>query len=100
MQIWESPWFKKLLRTAPVDAFGLVAESEGLSADLFDHARELFSAVQRIEFCPIGTKKDPGWKLILDHKLSLWFYQQGDTYRFDGWEIGDYSDWPERKNPD
>lgn len=95
----ESNWFKKLLGRSPGDALRIASQLEGLPPDLFAQADEVFSSARQIEFCPIGTKQKPGWMIILDQKLSLWFYRQDDHFVYDGFEIGDYSAWPERAGP-
>jgi hypothetical protein len=94
MHIMESQWFKKLLSHQPTEAFQLASQLEGLSPDLFSNADEVFSSVKQIEFLRIGTKKEPGWMIILDQKLSLWFYQKDGGWIYDGFEIGDYSSQP------
>ncbi len=99
MHLMESNWFKKLLGRSSADDFRIVSQLEGLPPDLFDQAHEVFSSVRQIEFCPIGTKRKPGWMIILDQKLSLWFYRQDNHFVYDGFGIGDYSKWPERKKP-
>ncbi len=99
MHLMESNWFKKLLGRSPGDAFRIASQFEGLPPDLFAQADQVFSSVQQIEFCPIGTKRKPGWMIILDQKFSLWFYRQDGHFVYDGFEIGDYSAWPERTGP-
>lgn len=89
----ESQWFKRLISHQPTEAFQLASQLEGLSPDLYSKADKVFSAVNKIEFCHIGTTKEPGWLMILDQKLSLWFYQQDNGWIYDGFEIGDYSDY-------
>ncbi len=91
MHILETRWFRNLLSHQPNEAFRLASRLEGLSPDIFDKADEIFSAVETIEFCPIGTPKEPGWIIVLDQRFSLWFYQKDKKWIYDGFEIGDYS---------
>lgn len=91
MHIMESQWFKKFLSHQPTAAFEFASQLEGLPPDLFSEAHKVFSSVKRIEFYPIDTDKEPGWMIILDQKLSLWFYQKDNNWTYDGFEIGDYS---------
>jgi hypothetical protein len=33
-----------------------------------------------------------GFILTLDNEVSLWFNQEGDCFKYDGWEVGNYKD--------
>lgn len=91
MRLIESRWFRSLVGSSPMDAFGLVARTSGLPADIADRATELFSSAKRIDIHPLGASGQRGWIMIIDQKFSLWFFRQGNTLVYDGFEFGDYS---------
>lgn len=37
-------------------------------------------------------------RIILDEKISFWFFREDKEWKFDGWEMGDYSNkWLDEK---
>lgn len=81
----------KLLQKYPRAAFQYVAATLGLDQNLLDQAHEIFNSAKHIEIHPLADKEHPGMIIILDQKLSLWFYKYGTEYRYDGFELGDYN---------
>lgn len=67
-----------------------IASDSGVDPDVLDHAHDVFDQAKRIDINKIGDAKEPGFMIILDQKLSLWFYKSGDHYRYDGFEMGPY----------
>ena len=61
----------------------------GVENPVFDKAHEVFAEIERIDIVPhVGTER--GFRIILDGKTSLWFYQDGDHFKYDGFEMGEY----------
>lgn len=83
-------WFTKLLlKFWPNLAMKQLANKMGINNSLFDKAHELFSNVKRIDLFPAGAGTR-GFILILDRKTALYFYQDGDCFVYDGFEMGEY----------
>jgi len=83
-------WFTKLIfKLWPELAMMRVARKMGISDPLFNEAQELFSKVRRIDILP-STSGLRGFILVLDRKTALYFYQDGDHFVYDGFEMGKY----------
>jgi len=83
-------WLDKLWLTLFPDSFLKSAiKKQGLDSRKLDWAVWLLGGSKRID---LSRTAGPGrgFILTLDNKLSLFFYQDGDHFSFDGYEIGDY----------
>lgn len=78
-----------LLRLWPSLAMRLFAKEIGIRNVVFDKAHELFTRVNRIDFFP--SHGDRGFILVIDRKTALFFYQDGDHFEYDGFEMGEYA---------
>jgi hypothetical protein len=84
-------WFKKcLMRFAPRLFLKRAAKEQGVDRKKLDYAMELFGESQRIDIQPLPSRSGRGFVIYLDNKFSLHFYQNGDHFYFDGFEIGEY----------
>lgn len=82
-------WFTKLLlRFWPGMAMRYFAKRAGIKNPLFDKAHDLFSQIKSIDIIPTGIGR--GFMIIIDGKTALYFYQNGDHFVYDGFEIGEY----------
>jgi len=81
---------KFLMRFFPSLFVRLAAKEEGVPYHLIEKSFDLFGRGEskRIDFFP--TSGGRGFIIIIDRKLSLHFYQNGDSFYYDGWEIGEY----------
>ena len=83
-------WFTKLMfKFWPGFAMMRMARKMGISDPLFDEAQELFSKVRRIDVLPSASGLR-GFVVVLDRKTALYFYQNGDHFVYDGFEMGRY----------
>jgi len=83
-------WFTKLMfKLWPGFAMMRMARKMGISDPLFDEAQELFSKVRRIDVLPSASGLR-GFVVVLDRKTALYFYQNGDHFVYDGFEMGKY----------
>ena len=64
-------------------------EKIGGESDALDHASRLFDD-KRIDIQPLGGKTGRGFIITLDNQLTLYFYQDGDHFKCDGYEMGKY----------
>jgi len=78
-----------LFRHWPNLALRLFAKEIGIQNIAFDKAHELFNRVNRIDFFP--SRGDRGFILVIDRKTALFFYQDGDHFEYDGFEMGPYA---------
>ncbi|MFH1111671.1 MAG: hypothetical protein V1712_01215 [Patescibacteria group bacterium] len=78
-----------LSRFRPAWGFKRLNKKFGVTNDVFDKAHEVFSGVQRIDIFPTASGSR-GFILVLDRKTALFFYQDGDHFIYDGFEMGEY----------
>ncbi len=71
-------------------ATGRISVSEVASAsDGVEQVHQLFKQAQRVDVLPsIGGGR--GFQIVLDGTLSLYFFQDGDHFVYDGFELGEY----------
>ncbi len=69
-------------------AFNIFAKNLGANDKLLNRLHEAFAEVNRVDMVPLRANR--GFMLILEGKISLWFYQDGDHFKYDGFEIGEY----------
>lgn len=83
-------WSTKLLmKFFPKTFLRYAAKKQGINQKKLDYAESLFRDCQRIDIQPLRSRRR-GFILTLDNKLTLWFYQDGDHFTFDGYEMGEY----------
>jgi len=84
-------WFTKLLmRFAPKIFLHHAAKEQGIEPRKIDYAMKLFGESSRIDIHPLPSHGGRGFIIVLDNKLSLHFYQDGDHFYYDGCEMGEY----------
>ena len=81
---------KTLMKISPRLLFRWAAFDNKLDYAKVEQANKLFSNTKRIDFSPFGGVHGRGLVMYLDNKLSLHFYQDGNTFYYDGFEIGPY----------
>ena len=80
---------KIFLKFSPYAFLKRSAQQQGINSDKLNYAVKLFADCHRIDIQPwSGSRR--GFIIFLDNKFSLWFLQAGDTFVFDGYEIGQY----------
>lgn len=80
---------KILLLLSPKLGMKKLAKKMGIKNVLFDKAHELFSNVERLDIIPTQSETR-GFIMILDGQTALYFYQNGDHFSYDGYEMGEY----------
>lgn len=83
-------WTKILLKVRPALVMRRFARELGIKGPVFDQAHALLSGVDRIDLFPARTN-ERGFLLVLDRKTALYFYQDGDHFVYDGYEMGRYA---------
>ena len=83
-------WFNKLLiRFAPKAFFHLATKKQGINPKDINYAMTLFDN-KKVDIFPLSGQGGRRFIIILDNKMSLYFYQNGSCFKFDGFEIGEY----------
>lgn len=91
MEEFRPSWFVRfLMRFAPKIFLRYAAGKQGLDDRKVKYAMKLFDGVERIDITPLPSRSGRGFIVCLDSKLSLFFYQDGDHFYFDGLEMGEY----------
>lgn len=80
---------KLFLKFFPKTFLKFAASKQGIDDKKLDYADKLFGNCKRIDIQPLSGK-NRGFIITLDNKLSLWFFQDGDSFKFDGYEVGEY----------
>ena len=83
---------KFLMRFSPKLFLRLAAKEQKVDYQDLENAMELFGKAKRIDFQPLSSTGGRGLIITLDQKLSLWFFQDGDNFKFDGYEMGEYDE--------
>lgn len=83
-------WSTKLfLKFWPSLAMKQLAKKIGINNPIFNQAHKLFSKVERIDILPLrGSPR--GFMIVIDKETALYFYQDGDHFVYDGYEMGEY----------
>jgi hypothetical protein len=81
---------KTLMRLAPISFLHYAARQQGVDDNKIDYAYKLFADAKRIDIQPLSGEGGRGFIVFLDCSLSLYFYQDGDHFYYDGFEIGEY----------
>lgn len=84
-------WLDKLLlKIWPKLAMRRLAEKMMIKNVVFDKLHEIFGNVERIDIFPHGGDRRD-FILVLDRETALFFYQDGDHFKYDGFEMGKYN---------
>ncbi len=79
-----------LLRFSQVRGFKKLNRKLGAKNDKFDKAHALFSNTKSIDIFPLSSPSGRGFMIVIDRNTALYFYQDGDHFKYDGFEIGKY----------
>ncbi len=83
-------WTRFLLKFNPITGIKRFNKQSGMENDIFEDAHEIFSKVGRIEIFPLpGGRR--GFILVLNQKTALFFHQDADHFKYDGFEMGEYA---------
>jgi hypothetical protein len=86
----EITFFDRLfLKYCPDFAMRRYAKKMGIKDIVFDKAHQMFLGAKRIDFFPSVTGR--GLIIVIDLKTTLFFYQEGDHFTYDGYEMGKYN---------
>ncbi len=83
-----NPFVKFFLKFWPRLGMLYLSKKIGIKKPIFGKAHELFSKSERIDIFPAATPR--GFIIVLDRETALYFYQDGDHFVYDGFEMGEY----------
>lgn len=82
-------WLLRLaLKFWPSLAMRFLSKQSGANWSLTNKLHRIFGQVNRVDITP--TVSGRGFILILDKKISLYFYQDHNHFSYDGFEMGEY----------
>ena len=82
-------WFvKTLLKLWPRLGMLYLSKNIGIRNPIFDKAQEIFGQSERIDIFPAAAPR--GFVIVIDRQTALYFYQDGDHFVYDGFEMGEY----------
>ncbi len=86
------PWYLRILvRIAPKLAIRLIARQAGrFQGASYDRLHDAFARTATIDIVPSASGQR-GFTLILDQSTAFYFYQEGDHFSYDGYELGPYA---------
>lgn len=84
-------WLDKLLlKLWPKLEMRRLAKNMAIDNVVFDKLHEVFGRVKTVDIFPNhGNRR--GFILVLDRQTALFFDQDGDHFKYDGWEMGEYN---------
>jgi len=81
-------WQRLLLRFWPRMAFRYYGAKLDVNNRMLDKLHDTFVQSKRIDIIPLSANR--GFMIVIDGKMSLWFYQEEDHFKYDGFEMGEY----------
>ncbi len=84
-------WQEIIARFFPKLFFWWHARKMGIDTTIYEKAHEAFSRTHCIDLLP-SRSGSRGFQIILDHNTALYFYQDGDHFVYDGFEMGEYDE--------
>lgn len=82
-------WTRVLLFVVPMRGMKRLSRGMGIDTRVADKAHALFDGAQTIDIVP-SRSNSRGFQLIIDRHTALYFYQDGDHFAYDGFEMGEY----------
>lgn len=82
-------WTRLLLRFWPLAGIKNLSRELGVDPELAEQAHKAFENTKRIDLVP-SASGGRGFQIIIDRSTSLYFYQDGDHFVYDGFENGEY----------
>jgi hypothetical protein len=78
-----------LLRFWPRIGIRRIMRVFGVDGKQAERVHEVFRRLGTVDLFPLESGSR-GFVLVLDRQIALYFYQDGDAFAYDGFEIGEY----------
>jgi len=83
-------WLDKiLLKFWPDQEMRRLAKRMKINQVVFEDLHEIFHKTETIDIFPVAGNSR-GFILVLDRQTAIFFYQDGDHFSYDGFEMGQY----------
>jgi|GEM_PF-1454260 len=87
------PWYQRFIfRYFP--QLGMCIFARGINADysMLEILDKAFHQAKHVDIFPFSPKDggQRGFMLVLDRKMAFYFYQDGESFQYDGYEMGEY----------
>lgn len=86
---FESYLFRFLVKIFPWPFRMLMRHNMRMRMRPLESAHNFFAKSKRIDIVPLRSGQR-GFMIIIDQNKALYFYQDGDSFRYDGCKMGDY----------
>lgn len=84
-------WQKLLMKFWPWALFKILSKQMKIQNVVFDKLHDVFSESKTIDIFPFRpANAGRGFMLVIDRETALYFYQDGDHFKYDGFEMGPY----------
>ncbi len=80
---------KMLLKFWPKRTMHRLAKKMKVGNIVFDKLHDVFSKTETIDIFPAAGNQR-GFIMVFDHETAIFFYQDGDHFAYDGFEMGEY----------
>jgi hypothetical protein len=87
------PWYQRFIfRFFPQMVMHTFAKKMGADYSMLEVLDKAFHRTQHVDIFPFSPKDggQRGFMLVLGNKLAFYFYQDGESFRYDGYEMGEY----------
>lgn len=85
------PWYVLLLlRFWPSIGVLYLMRLFGMDHKRGEKIHKILADVEKVDIHPLTSASGRGFMLTLDRDTALYFYQDGDAFRYDGFEYGEY----------
>ncbi len=81
-------WQKFKLKYFPMSFLSGYAKEMGVEGGITDKLDKVFRSAETVDIVPTSVGR--GFIVTINRKASFWFYQDGDHFKYDGYEIGEY----------
>lgn len=83
-------WLDKvLLKIWPSLEMRRLAKRMKINNIIFDRLHDIFNKTEKIDIFP-ARGNERGFIIVLERQTALFFYQNGDHFEYDGFEMGKY----------
>lgn len=86
-------WYQRfILRYFPQLSMRIFARGINADYSMLEILDKIFHQAKHVAIFPFSPKDGGkrGFMLVLDSKMAFYFYQDGESFQYDGYEMGEY----------
>ena len=76
------------MQKPPLSLFAKILLSFTPGWGMIKKMHQLFASAERVDVLP--TEGIRGFRLVLNNRFAIYFFQDGDNFAYDGFEVGEY----------